>query len=105
MSQSPLFCFCDTHTKKTSSWKADDRNKGETSVKTNEVLNVSRATLRFLFCNSSSLHKERTARKHFKLCFYNAISWFHSVTNNTVLPYFSIFVKFTGHLKDQLSLI
>lgn len=56
MLQSPLFCYCNTHTKKISSWKADHRNEVETSAKMKKVLNVGKEQLCAFFSVIPSLY-------------------------------------------------
>lgn len=56
MPQSPLFCYCNIHTKKISSWKADHRNEGETSAKMKKVSNVGKGQLCAFFSVIPSLY-------------------------------------------------
>lgn len=60
MSQSPLFCYCNTHTKKINSWKADHRNEGETSAKMKKVLNVGKDQLCAFSSATPSLYTWRS---------------------------------------------
>lgn len=56
MLQSFLFCYCNTHTKKMSSWKEDHRNEGETSAKMKKVLKAGKEQLGAFFSVIPSPH-------------------------------------------------
>jgi len=57
MLQSSLFCYCDTHNQKISSWKAAHKKEGESSAKTRKVLNVGKEQL--CAFSSFSLHMKQ----------------------------------------------